>query len=84
MGGGGSLIYSDQDCIVHVCRLIKSYLHCLPLFTTVKPIPRRVDVACYNETYQRKLETFTKRVSLSLVLICTGHAWLDIVMQNAD
>lgn len=39
------------------------------MFPTVKPIPRRVDVACYNETYQKKLEMFTKRVSLSLVLI---------------
>lgn len=31
--------------------------------SSVKPIPRRVDVASYNETYQRKLETFTKRIS---------------------
>ncbi|XP_020617524.1 uncharacterized protein LOC110055475, partial [Orbicella faveolata] len=31
--------------------------------SSVKPIPRRVDVACYNETYQRKLEMFTKRIS---------------------
>jgi len=54
-------------------------IYCLFVFAIVKPIPRRVDVACYNETYQRKLEMFTKRVSLSLVLICTMHCWDHVI-----
>ena len=48
--------------------------------TTVKPIPRRADVACYNETYQRKLEMFTKRVSVSNALIYTMYCqilWIN-------
>jgi len=46
----------------------------------VKPIPRRADVACYNETYQRKLEMFTKRVSVSNALIYTMYCqilWIN-------
>ena len=52
--------YFDPDCN------FGQFIHCLLMFTTVKPIPRRVDVACYNETYKRKLEMFTKRVSSDL------------------
>lgn len=49
------------------------YMYMLMLTTTVKPIPRRIDVACYKETYQRKLEMFTKRVSFSNALIYTMY-----------
>lgn len=32
-------------------------------YSSVKPSPRRIDVPSYNETYQRKLTIFTKRIS---------------------